>query len=122
MNVALENAEIFGSVLSGELDLLVAAGGAAEMLPVSLSCPLPLLSTHPLPLLVCCFSVFCGDGSNQYSIRTAKTYICLRSGWKLPLWYNSSFSCIGNMKFCIASCLLLPKSMETKQDPKSLFC
>ena len=48
------------------------AGGAVEMLLVSLSFPLPLLRTRPPPfiaslLLVC----FCGDGSNQYSIRTA---------------------------------------------------
>ena len=41
MNVTLENAEIFGSVLSGEVNLLVAAGGAAEVFPFSLSCPLP---------------------------------------------------------------------------------
>ena len=47
VNVTLENAEIFGSVLSGEVDLLVAAGGAAEVLPFSLNCPLSLLRTHP---------------------------------------------------------------------------
>ena len=41
VNVTLENAEIFGSVLSGEVNLLVAAGGAAEVFPFSLSCPLP---------------------------------------------------------------------------------
>jgi hypothetical protein len=35
-----------------------------------------------------------------------------------PLWYNSGFSCIGNERFCIASCLLLPISMQTKQDPR----
>jgi len=33
------------------------AGGAAEVLPVSLNCPLPLRRTHP-PTLVCCFCVF----------------------------------------------------------------
>ena len=41
VDVTLESAEIFGSVLSGEVDLLVAAGGAAEVFPFSLSCPLP---------------------------------------------------------------------------------
>ena len=35
------------------------AGGAVEVLPVSLSCPLPPLRTRPPPLLVvCCFFVF----------------------------------------------------------------
>ena len=58
-----------GQCCLGKVDLLV-AGGAAEVLPVPLNCPLPLLRTHPPSLLVCCF-LFCGDGSNQYSIRTA---------------------------------------------------
>jgi hypothetical protein len=34
------------------------AGGAAEVLPVPLSCPLPLLRINPPSLLVCCFLVF----------------------------------------------------------------
>jgi hypothetical protein len=63
------------------VDLLVAAGGAAEVLPVSLSCPLPLLRIQtrfiPILLLFC----FCEDGSNQYSIRMAGSKsICLESG------------------------------------------
>ena len=33
---------------------LLVVGGAAEVLPVSLNCPLPLRSTHP-PTLVSCF-------------------------------------------------------------------
>ena len=37
------------------------AGGAAEVLPVSLNCPLPLRRTHP-PTLVCCFCVFAALG------------------------------------------------------------
>jgi hypothetical protein len=54
-------------MLSGEggsLDLLVAAGGAVKMLPISLSCPLPLLRTPPFiaSLLLICF---CGDGSTR---------------------------------------------------------
>jgi len=36
----------------------MAAGGAVEMLLVSLSCPLPLQRTYPPSLLVCCFFVF----------------------------------------------------------------
>ena len=37
------------------------AGGAAEVLPVSLNCPLPLQRTHP-PTLACCFCVFAAMG------------------------------------------------------------
>jgi len=45
------------------------AGGAAEVLLVSLSCPLPLLRTHPPSLASLLLFCFRGDGSNQYSIR-----------------------------------------------------
>ena len=37
------------------------AGGAAEVLPVSLNCSLPLRRTH-LPAVVCCFRVFAAMG------------------------------------------------------------
>ena len=40
---------------------VLVAGGAAEVLPVSLNCPLPLQKTHP-PTLVCCFCVFAAMG------------------------------------------------------------
>ena len=48
------------------------AGGAVEMLLVSLNRPLPPLRTHP-PLLLASLLLFsfCGDGSYQYSIWTA---------------------------------------------------
>ena len=70
-----------GRCCLGKVDLLM-AGGAAEVLLVSLSCPLPLLRTHPTfvaSLLRLCFR---GDESNQYSIQTAggKPMFCLRSG------------------------------------------
>jgi len=68
VNVTLENAEIVplvGSLLSGKVDLLMAAGVAAEVLLVSLSCPLPLLRTHPPSLLVCCFLVLAGIGATN---------------------------------------------------------
>ena len=41
------------------------AGGAAELLPVPLNCPLPLLRTHPPSLLVCCFLVFTEMGATS---------------------------------------------------------
>jgi len=48
------------------------AGGAGEVLLVSLSCPLPATPKVP-PLFIASLLLFCvhGDGSNQYSIRTA---------------------------------------------------
>ena len=45
-----------GRCCVGKVDLPV-AGGAAEVLPVPLTRPLPLLKTHPPSLLVCCFLV-----------------------------------------------------------------
>ena len=48
-----------GRCCLGKVDLLM-AGRAAEVLLVSLSCPLPLLRTHPPSLLVCCIFVFAG--------------------------------------------------------------
>jgi hypothetical protein len=50
---------------------LLVAGGAAEVLPVSLNRPLPLRRTHPLTL-VFLFLRFCSDGSNQYKIWAAE--------------------------------------------------
>jgi hypothetical protein len=48
------------------------AGSAAEVLPVSPICPLPLRRIHPPPLLDRCFFVFTkSGGSNQCSIWTA---------------------------------------------------
>ena len=53
-----------------KVDLLVlAAGGAVGVLPVSLSCPLPILRTPPPPFAS--LLLVHGDGSKQYSIRTA---------------------------------------------------
>ena len=78
-----------------KVDLLVAAGGAVEVLPVSLSCPLPLLRAHPPSLLVCCFFVFAE--TNTASERLGgKPIFVWEAVWKEPLWYNPSFSCIGN--------------------------
>ena len=41
------------------------AGGTVKVLLVSLSCPLPLLRTHPPSLLVCCFYVFTEMGATS---------------------------------------------------------
>jgi len=66
VNVTLVNAEILGRCCLEKVDLLVVAGGAVEVLPVSLSCPLPPLRTRPPPLLVvCCFFVFVEMGATS---------------------------------------------------------
>ena len=54
----------YGRCCLEKVDLLM-AGGAAEVLPVSLSCPLPLLRTRPPSLLVCCFFVFVEMGATS---------------------------------------------------------
>ena len=61
VDVAPSFVEVFRSVLSGVVAVLLVAGGAAEVLPVSLNCPVPLQRTHP-PTLVCCFCVFAAMG------------------------------------------------------------
>ena len=43
----------------------MAAGGAVEVLPVSLSLPLPLLRARPPSLLVCCFFVYAVMGATS---------------------------------------------------------
>jgi len=47
------------------LVVLLVAGCTAEVLPVSLSCPLPLRRTHPNDL-VCCLCAFAEMGVSQY--------------------------------------------------------
>ena len=55
VNVTLENADIFGSVLSGEGG---SVGGGWRRCRSAPGLPqLPLLRTHPPSLLVCCFLV-----------------------------------------------------------------
>ena len=98
----------------------MASGGAAEVGgPFSLSCPLPLLRTHPPSLLVCCFFCFSKDGSNQYSIWTVggKPILSEKRGGKSHFGITIVSAVLGICKLCIASHLLLPiMSMQTKQD------
>ena len=58
---------------------------------------------------------FCGDGSNQYSIRTAggKPIFVWEPGWKEPLWYNPSFSCIGILKILASCCILASRLLAS---------
>jgi hypothetical protein len=59
VNVTLEKLRSLGRCCLEKVDLLVAVGGAVDVLPVSLNYyPLPLPKTQPPSLLVCCFFVF----------------------------------------------------------------
>jgi hypothetical protein len=93
-----------GRCCLGKVDLLV-AGGAAEVLLVSLTCPLPLLRTHPPSFLACCFFVFAEMGATNTASGRLKDNLLLseKRGGK------SHFSACG--PFHPACCL-------TKQDPR----
>jgi len=54
-----------------KVDLLV-ADGAAEVLPVPISRPLPLLRTRHPSLLVCCFLVIAEMGATSIASRQLK--------------------------------------------------
>ena len=125
VNVTLENAEIVplvGSLLSGKVDLLMAAGVAAEVLLVSLSCPLPLLRTHPPSLLVCCFLVLAGIGATNTASGRLEVNLFLseKRGRKSHFGIIQDSTVLLIWILCIVSRLLLPISIETKQDLREL--
>jgi len=99
-----------------KVDLLM-AGGAVEVLLVSLSCPLPFLRNHHCESVAFLFSRR-WEQPVQHLDGWRWTYFVWEAGWKEPLWYNPGFSCIGILKICIASRSLLPISMQTKQGPR----
>ena len=76
------------------------AGGAAEMLPVSLNCPLPLRRTHP-PTLVCWFCVFAALGVTSTKSGRLEVNLSLsgKRGGKSHLFENNStFSCFRDLE------------------------
>ena len=98
---------------------LLVAGGAAEVLQVSLNCPLPLRRTHP-PTLVCCFCVFAAMGvtSTKYGRLEVNPSLSGKRVGKSHLGtiILSAFS--GIWRFCMVIRSLLPISLETMHDPK----
>jgi hypothetical protein len=60
-------------VLSGGKVNFLMAGSAAVVLPVSLSCPLPLSKVHHHPLLVCHFFVLAEMGVTRKKRKTTQT-------------------------------------------------
>jgi hypothetical protein len=75
------------------------AGGFAEVLPVSLNCPLPLRSIHP-PTLFCCFCVFAAMGVTSTKSGRLEVNLSLSEKWGgksrlgtiLPTRLKSSFA------------------------------
>ena len=107
-----------GQCCMGLVALLV-VGGAAEVLPVSLNCPLPFQRTHP-PTLVCCFCVFAALGvtSTQSGRLEVNLSLSGKRGGKSHLGtiLLSAVSVI--WRFCMVIRSLLPMPLETVHDPK----
>jgi len=103
------------------MDLLM-AGGAADVLLVSLSCPLPLLRTHPPSLLVCCFFVFTDMGVTSTASGRLEVNLFLpeKRGGKSHFGIIQDSTVLLIWILCIVSRLLLPISIETKQDLREL--
>jgi len=89
------------------------AGGAAEVLPVFLNCPLPLRRTHP-PAVVCCFRVFAAMGvtstkSGRLEVNLS-IYIDLGSGVGRAIWeqlYFQLFQESGDFAWSSVRCCLI---------------
>ena len=98
---------------------VLVAGGAAEVLPVSLNCPLPLQRTH-LPALVCCLCVFAAMGVTSTKSGRLEVNLSLsgKRGGKSHLGTIILSAVSGIWRFCMAIRTLLPISMETMHDPK----
>jgi len=99
---------------------LLVVGGAAEVLPVSLNCPLlPLRRTHP-PTLVCCFCVFAALGVTSTKSGRLEVNLSLsgKRGGKSHLGTILLSAVSGIWRFCMVIRSLLPISMETMHDPK----
>ena len=99
---------------------LLVAGGAAEVLPVSLNCPLPLRRTHP-PTLVCCACVFAAVGVTITKSGRLEVNLFLsgKRGGKSHLGTILLSAVSGIWRFCmVILCSLLPIFSETMHNPK----
>ena len=115
VDVAPSFVEVFRSVLSGVVAVLLVAGGAAEVLPVSLNCPVPLQRTHP-PTLVCCFCVFAAMGVSSTRSERLEVNLSLsgKRGGKSHLGTILLSAVSGIWRFCMVIRSLLPISMGTE--------
>ena len=98
---------------------LLVAGGAAEVLPVSLNCPLPLRRTHP-PTLVCCLCVFATMGVTSTKSGRLEVNLSLsgKRGGKSRLGTILLSAVSGIWRCCMVIRSMLPISLETMNDPK----
>ena len=105
--------------MNERLMALLVAGGAAGVLPVSLSCPLPLRRTHP-PAVVCCFRVFAEVGVTSTISGRLEVNLSLsgKRGGKSHLGTILLSAVSGIWRSCVFIRLLLPISLETMYDPK----
>ena len=105
--------------MNERLMALLVAGGAAGVLPVSLSCPLPLRRTHP-PAVVCCFRVFAEVGVTSTISGRLEVNLSLsgKRGGKSHLGTILLSAVSGIWRFCMAIRSLLPISLEAMHDPK----
>ena len=81
---------------------VLVAGGAAEVLPVSLNRPLPLRRTHP-PTLVCCFCVFAAMGVTSTKSGRLEIYLSIseKRGGKSHLRTVLLSAVSGIWRFCM---------------------
>ena len=95
------------------------AGGAAEVLPVSLNCPLSFRRAHP-PTLVCCFCDLAAMGVTSTKSGRLEVSLSLsgKRGGKSLLGTILLSAVLGIWRFCKVIRLLLPMSLETMHDPK----
>jgi len=98
---------------------VLVAGGAAELLPVSLNCPLPLRRTHP-PTSVCCFCVFAAMGVTSTKSGRLQVNLSLseKRGGKSHFGTIILSAVSGIWRFCMVIRSLLPIFMEAMHDPK----
>ena len=96
------------------------AGGAAELLPVSLNCPLPLQRTHPPTLLVCCICVFAALGVTSTKSGRLEVNLSLsgKRGGKSHLGTILLSAVSEIWRYCMAIRSLLSISLKTMRDPK----
>ena len=104
----------------GKVDLLM-AGGAAEVLLISRSCPLPLLRSHSPLLLFFCFLVFAEMGATSTASGRLEVNLLLfgkRGGKSHFGLLIASFSGIRGLKILPSQPLAAAYIDATKQDPK----
>jgi len=86
---------------------LLVAGGAAGVLTVSLSCPLPLRRTHP-STIVCCFYVFAAMGVT--STKSGRLEVNLSLSEK-----RGGKSHLGTIYFRLTNCFTSRKKAQSER-------